>query len=106
MAIRNLTVTFHTDVREWKGKPRKKGFNFPKALAQAFGKKSRKKQLTLHLVITKPSNPPGEPAFEGRARLVSGTEITRPKIFRQLKKGEEIRVKACDPILRPRIRKK
>jgi len=99
MAIRNLTVTFHTDVREWKSKPPRRGFNFPKALAQAFGKK-KGEGLTLDVRI---ENSSGE-VFDGRALLVSSTEMTTPKIFRNLKKGEEIRVKACNP--QPRIRNK
>jgi hypothetical protein len=100
MAIRDLTVTFHTDVREWRGKSPRRGFNFPKELAQAFGKKPGE-GLTLHLTIESSS---GEPVFDDRALLVSGNEITKPKIFRNLNRGEEILVKACDP--KPRVRNK
>ncbi len=102
MAIRNLTVTFETNVREWKGNPPKKGFNFPKALAQAFGKKAGE-GLTLDVRI---ENSSGKLVFDEPALLVSGTEITTPRIFRDLKKDEEIRVKACNPISKPRIRNK
>jgi hypothetical protein len=88
MAMRNLTVTFHTNVysKNWKG------FQFPAALARLFGRKKGKK-LSLALTITKPS---GEPVFHGLASLTSGTEIGMASIFRNLEHGEEIRVTACN----------
>jgi hypothetical protein len=87
MAMRNLTVTFHTNVysKNWKG------FQFPAPLARLLGRK-KGKRLTLALTITKPS---GETVFHGPALLTSGTEIGMATIFRNLQHGEEIRVTAC-----------
>ena len=88
MAIRNLIVTFHTNVysKNWKG------FQFPAPLARLLGRKKGKK-LTLALTITKPT---GETVFHGPASLTSGTEIGMASIFRSLEHGEEIRVTACN----------
>jgi len=88
MAMRNLTVTFHTNIysKNWKG------FQFPAPLARLLGRKKGKK-LTLALTITKSS---GEPVFHGLASLTSGTEIGMASIFRNLEHGEEIRITACN----------
>jgi hypothetical protein len=83
MAMRNLTVTFHTNVysKNWKG------FEFPAPLARLLGHK-KGKPLTLALTIAKTS---GESVFHGLASFTSGTEIGKASILRNLEHGEEIR---------------
>lgn len=87
MAMRNLTVTFHTNVysKNWKG------FQFPEPLARLLGRK-KGKRLTLALTIAKLT---GEVVFHGVASLTSGTEVGMASVFRNLEHGEEIRVTAC-----------
>lgn len=92
MIVRNLTVTFDTNV--WPNSKRK-GFFFPKSLAVAFGKK-RDEGLSLDLKIAKTSEP-SRTIFGGSALLVSETEITTPRIFLKLDAGDEIRVTARNP---------
>jgi hypothetical protein len=94
--MRNLVVTFDTNLYSKKSKESKKGFQFPKILAKAFGYRPGKK-LTLDLAITRLSKLSGKPVFEDRARLTSGAEVTTPKIFHDLEFGEEIRVIASNP---------
>ncbi len=96
--MRNLVVTFDTNV--WP-KSKRKGFFFPQALAVAFGKigKQRHARLSLDLKVAKTSEP-SKPIFDEHVLLVSETEVTTPRLFRNLKCGDEIRVTACNPRFR------
>jgi hypothetical protein len=88
--MRNLTVTFHTNVYSKKSGQSRKGFEFPKQVAKQLGWKSGK-PFTLALTITKPS---GEVVFHDLASFTSGTEIREARIFRNLQHDDEIRVSA------------
>jgi hypothetical protein len=87
MAMRNLTVTFHTNVYSEKSNQSRRGFEFPTRLATLLGWK-RGKSFVLALTVAKPS---GEVVFHGLAPFTSGTEIRD----RRLEYGEPIRVTAC-----------
>ncbi len=100
MAMRNPTVTFHTTVYSKKSEQSRKGFEFPKHLAELLGKK-KGKPFTLALTITRPS---GEVVFHDLASTTSGTEIREARIFDNLEYGDEIRVTACNPPLQQKKR--
>lgn len=92
MAIRNLTVTFHTKVYSKKSKDSRKGFEFPASLARLLGWK-RGKPFALALTIR---NPSGEPVFHDLASFTSGTEIRAVHIFDDLDYDDLIQVTACN----------
>jgi hypothetical protein len=92
MAMRNLTVTFHTTVYSKKSEQSRKGFEFPKQLAKLLGWK-KEERFTLALTITKPT---GEVVFHDLAEFTSGTEIREVRIFGNLDYDDEIRVTACN----------
>jgi hypothetical protein len=92
MAIRNLTVTFHTKAYSKKSNQSRKGFEFPVSLARLLGWK-KGKPFTLALTITKPS---GEPVFHGLTSFTSGTEIRAANIFDDLEYDDPIKVTACN----------
>jgi hypothetical protein len=96
MPMRNLTVTFHTNIYSKKSARSKKGFQFPKELFKLF---RFRRHGSVALVITRTS---GEAVFHGLGNFTSGTEITKAAIFRDLDFDEEIRVTAsCPPASKP-----
>ena len=70
MAMRNLTVTFHTNVysKSWKG------FQFPEPLARLLGRK-KGQRFTLALTIEKLN---GEVVFHAPRRLLLEPRSERP----------------------------
>ena len=84
MLVRNMSVTFHTDV--YKTKP---WFHIPKSVARLLGVKSGD---VLAVGISKPD---GELIYHGLAKMDSGTEMLH--IGKILKRGAEIRVTVSRP---------